>query len=235
MSKKLIVTITMCLLSFASTQYLQADWLILKDGSEIETSGPWQVKGNVVVFSLPNGNLASLRLSEVDITSSSAFSLGKREETVLKSETETPAKRTAVYTITDDDVSHSDGQEEPAVQEDPSGNSASGLVVTAWDKAEAPGNNGLIVTGTLQNQGAAPLGGIVLSAILYDENGDVIVVENARLNVQALGPQRKTNFRLDLPDIFNFSTVSFETDTFELATPRPTFDVEENEATADIF
>lgn len=225
------------LLFGASVGTLEGDWLVLKDGSVVETAGTWQVKGNLVVFSMPNGSLASLRLSNVDLPSSTDLSLNGREEEMTPTAVKAPPRKIASFVITDANVSHDEYEaERDAAGANRGGtspeNPGSGLVITAWDRADAPENNGLIVTGTLENQGAAPLAGIVLSAVFYDENGDAILARDAQLNAQALSPQRRTNFRIDLPEIFDFSTVAFETATFSLATPRP--DVEGEAADSDL-
>ncbi len=47
-----------------------ADWLVASDGSRIETTGPFKVEGKLVIFTLPNGTLGSLPLSEVDLEAS---------------------------------------------------------------------------------------------------------------------------------------------------------------------
>src|SRR6266498_3936719 len=49
-----------------------ADWLVLKDGSRVETKGGWQIDKGVVIFHLSNGTLASLRSAEVDLEASAA-------------------------------------------------------------------------------------------------------------------------------------------------------------------
>lgn len=41
-----------------------------RDGAVIETLGPWEVRGQVVVFRLPDGTLSSMRLRDVDIEAS---------------------------------------------------------------------------------------------------------------------------------------------------------------------
>src|SRR6476661_7310749 len=47
-----------------------ADWLVTREGGRIETRGAWKVKNQLVVFTLPNGTLSSLRLSEIDLAAS---------------------------------------------------------------------------------------------------------------------------------------------------------------------
>jgi hypothetical protein len=49
-----------------------ADWLVLADGGRVETAGPWEVRGGLVVFTLANGTLSSVRASEVDLPASEA-------------------------------------------------------------------------------------------------------------------------------------------------------------------
>jgi hypothetical protein len=49
-----------------------ADWLVTREGSRIETRGAWKIKNQLVVFTLPSGELSSLRLSEVDLAASEA-------------------------------------------------------------------------------------------------------------------------------------------------------------------
>ncbi len=38
-----------------------ADWIVTTDGERIETRGPWEVKGRLVVMTLADGELASMR------------------------------------------------------------------------------------------------------------------------------------------------------------------------------
>lgn len=51
---------------------IAADVLVLKDGSRVTTKGSWEVKGQQVLFELPNGTLSAVRLSEVDLDASEA-------------------------------------------------------------------------------------------------------------------------------------------------------------------
>ena len=49
---------------------VDADWLVLADGTRIETAGPWEARGRLVVFTTATGTLSSLRLDEVDLEAS---------------------------------------------------------------------------------------------------------------------------------------------------------------------
>jgi len=49
---------------------LRADVLVLRDGSRVETKGPFEVRGRQVIFTDSQGQLSALRLSEVDFEAS---------------------------------------------------------------------------------------------------------------------------------------------------------------------
>ena len=44
------------------------DWLVTNEGKQIETRGPWEVKGRQVIFTLPNGQLSALRVDDIRAT-----------------------------------------------------------------------------------------------------------------------------------------------------------------------
>ena len=46
------------------------DWLVMRDGTRLETDGAWEVKGRQVIFTRPGGALAALRLADVDLDAS---------------------------------------------------------------------------------------------------------------------------------------------------------------------
>ncbi len=80
-----------------------ADWLVTRDGHRIETDGPWQVKGRLVVYTDAGGTLRSLRLDEVDVEASEAA--GEEQEAPPASEPAEPVeKRAPVLVLTDKDV-----------------------------------------------------------------------------------------------------------------------------------
>ena len=54
------------------------DWLVTRDGTRLETTGPWQVKGRQVIFTRPGGALAALRLADVDLEASAAATEASR-------------------------------------------------------------------------------------------------------------------------------------------------------------
>jgi hypothetical protein len=81
-----------------------ADWLVLADGSRLETKGTWETRGAMVVFHLPNGTMSSLRASQVDLDASAALTRRIAEEAARPKPTATPApKRAPVAVLTDAD------------------------------------------------------------------------------------------------------------------------------------
>ncbi len=83
---------------------LAADILILEDGSSIETKGAWEVRGAVIVFTLPSGALSSIRASKVDLDASAVATVRASEEPAEEPEPAPPVE--PVLVLTDSDVSH---------------------------------------------------------------------------------------------------------------------------------
>jgi hypothetical protein len=77
-----------------------ADWLVTQEGKQVQTKGPWEVRRNLVVFTLPNGTLSSMRLSEVDLEKSESLTAEavRPPEAV---EAETPKEPVLVLTTRD--------------------------------------------------------------------------------------------------------------------------------------
>ncbi len=71
-----------------SVQPATADWLIGRDGSKLETRGPWKVQGSLIVLTLPDGRLASIAVGDVDLERSlveSASTVAQANPTVVRS------------------------------------------------------------------------------------------------------------------------------------------------------
>ena len=157
---------TACLLLAAP---LGADWLVTRDGGRVETDGPWTVKGRQVVFTLPSGTLASLRLDDVDLEASEAataeVATGAKETEDGEPAMEESASPIAV--ITNDSLGPASA---PPSSEAASGSAVNGdgedeeevapgtmratapFKVLHWRSASAAGR-GWEVTGTVQNAG----------------------------------------------------------------------------------
>ena len=102
------LAVTLLLVGFGLVGTASADWLVTRDGQRVETKGPWKVKRNQVIFTLPNGTLSSLRLSEVDLDLSQQLTVEMstpRDEPVAE---EAPAKP-SVLVLTNRDVAQGTG------------------------------------------------------------------------------------------------------------------------------
>ena len=173
-----LALLTVPLLSFGSAA--SADWLVTNDGAAVETRGPWQVEGKMVVFTSPTGTLSSLPLSEVDLAASEAHTQEMATAAAHAGEGEAPVKRPAVMVLTDADVRHvdpavpSEGAATESGEAIPSpgpGDSGSSLVVTEWDEDFNIDENAVEVAGSLQNSGRNPATSISLGVLLYSDSG----------------------------------------------------------------
>lgn len=104
-----------------------ADWLVMRDGSRVETKGPWEVRGAVVVFTLKNGTLGSVRAADADLDASQAAT-AEAAKPPAPAPAATPAPRKPAVTLTDADVKHYDG---PFRQTPPTGEEAAAAAPAA--------------------------------------------------------------------------------------------------------
>ena len=87
-----------------------ADWLVTREGKMVETVGPWEVRRNMVVFTLPSGTLSSMRLSEVDLEKSKTMTAEALRLAETQAAPEEPAPpKPSVRVITNSDVGESEG------------------------------------------------------------------------------------------------------------------------------
>ena len=98
-------------LTVALPQPATADWLVLKDGSRVETDGGWSQRGKLLVFTGTDGSLLSLRLDEVDLEASERATQEAVEAASRPPDPPAPRKP-SVFRLTDADVSHVDDEAE---------------------------------------------------------------------------------------------------------------------------
>ena len=72
----LCLAVTVVLLTVSA----QADILILTDGTAVNTDGPWEQKGKLVVFKMKSGGLASLPVEEIDFEATERYRNPPAEE-----------------------------------------------------------------------------------------------------------------------------------------------------------
>lgn len=209
-----------------------ADWLVTKEGARVETAGPWKVKGNQVVFTLPNGTLSSLRASEIDLDASAvATAQAKVPAPAPAAESDEKKERPKpVLVVTDKDVRRANetpatGSEAPpvvggeaAVSTPPGEEASSAVEVVGWQTRDSSEGDGLELYGTLRNNGTTIASSVELVVELRDAEGKPVLDSAAFLDSQTLGPGKSTTFRALLPGLTSI-------------TGEPQFKVKSNEIT----
>ena len=210
----------------------RADWLVTRDGGRVETAGAWQVKGKLVVFKTAAGDLASLRLAEVDLETSRAVTAEAAAAAAASEEVakEPPPKRRPVRVLTDKDFPRAQPAEPAAPgaageaakpPEAPEGKLAP-LQVVSWERGRDSFDGHAVITGTLHNTGVDVAADSGLIVRLYDEEGGLVASVAAELTATSLPAGESTGFRADFPGVFVFAAVKFETSAMRLETaPEP--------------
>jgi hypothetical protein len=211
-----------------------SDWLVTREGARVETRGPWQVKGKLVVFTQPDGTLASLRVSQVDLDASAQATKNAVEEAaaaeaIKASQTAEPVKKKSRIVLTDADFAKkpeapaaADGEGEDKSQAvSPQGREGDAerktpVVVSTWRQAERTEGDGIDVFGVLQNTGNALATGVALTVELYNDTGERVGSAVASLSAPGIRPGGSITFRAAFPNVFTFTEARFHVDSQEL-------------------
>ena len=192
-----------------------ADILVLKDGSRVETNGPWEVRGRQVVFELPNGTLSALRTSEIDLEASESAThdqKARRDVADTEQAQGDRARPESVLVVTNESLGLSpEGGEIDAPEDDgaPGGSASPGAISSEGDvrivdwSYDAVGEDPVYeVTGVLENQGrfAAEALSVYLDIVAVDEETGLQtpnrhILRRARVQVEDLAPGATTEFR----------------------------------------
>jgi hypothetical protein len=187
-----------------------ADWLLTRDGQRLETRGPWQVEGKLVVFTRTNGTLSSLRLSEVDLEASRAATAAASAPAPAPAPAKGAAKRPKpVLVLTDADVGHV-LPEQAAAAAPAEDSSETKLAVASWSEINEPDSFDVQIFGTLRNGAGEPATDIALTVRLLDAAGAVLGEQPALLGAKSLAAGASTNFRAAFPGIYTFGSVTFD-------------------------
>ncbi|MEO8093839.1 MAG: FxLYD domain-containing protein [Pseudolysinimonas sp.] len=200
-----------------SVQPSQADWLVTRDGGKVETRGPWQVKGKLVAFTRANGQLATMRLADVDLDASAKATAMASAPAVAPAAPADAAHRKSVLVLTDRDVGHVDGAGEPVgdVAKDEKApadadGAAGAVIVQNWQKALADDGSGLDIFGSLKNKGKDTATNIAVTVKLLDSEGKIIGTAEGTVSAAALAPDGTTTFRASFLGIREFASARFE-------------------------
>lgn len=211
-----------CLASLLSIAPVGADWLVMKDGTRVETRDAWQVKGSRVIFTLPNGTLSSLRLEEVDLDASAVATTAAEKEAEDGAEGEAkPAQRSEpepVAVLTNKDIGRA-RPAPPAVAADQEGGGEGegegneslpeaepiDVQVVSWNDLDTINLQGVEIRGSVRNFGADLARELTLTVTLFDSVGEILAQAEAFLGKTLLQPSAATDFRALFPGVTSYS------------------------------
>lgn len=203
---------------------VRADWLQLADGSRVETRGPWTVRGAQVVFSLPNGTLAALRTSQVDLAASERLTAAAKAPPPAAP---APPPRPPVLVITDEDLGApavvptrspppNVASPAPAV-EAPTAAPATAptpatrrLEVLSWESSYDPDSHTSSITGTLSNASEDVAHSMRLAVHALDREGTMVATAEATIHGRGLAPGTSTSFVARFPGVATVEGARFE-------------------------
>ena len=229
--KNLVRWLAVLVLGVAIASPLAADWLVTQDGARIETKGPWKVKRNQVIFTLPNGTLSALRKSEVDLDASAVATANAKQapaEAARAAAEEKPERRSSVAVFNNKNIgraaeSPSEERRAPA-QKKAKAKSDSPVVLVSWDQRDSSDGEGLEIIGSVRNEGSSLAANIRVQVTVLDNTGAEIFETTAFMRSTGLMPGRSTTFRALLPGIFTLFTdprIEVEAGDIELSSASP--------------
>lgn len=218
-------TVLMVLCLAVSTE---SAWLVTTEGEELEIRGDWQERGRLIVFTRPDGTLASIRASQIDLEASRQRSeLIVREVKPVTEPVE--ARQESIAVLTDENIKHfgsgaggtfSAATSRPASTEEAPGVDGSdpadqnkrqpspeGLAVDDWRYLQS--DAGTEVIGVVRNNGEDIYASIEVRVLVYGVDGELITTRNAQLANPILAPGRQSEFRLLLPQTFGVDRAEF--------------------------
>jgi hypothetical protein len=193
------------------------DWLVLGDGTRIETDGPWSERGRLIVFTSTEGVLVSLRASEVDLEASRTATLEAAAAVERPAPPPPSPPPASVFRLTDADVGHvddeaieTDEQEAPEPEAEAEEGSA-GVVLTQWEEVGNTAEDGVAIVGSLENRGDGAAVGLRVVVTAYDVEGELLGTSNAQIGSSSLMPGETTRLIANFPGLFEISAISIET------------------------
>ncbi|MEO6193842.1 MAG: FxLYD domain-containing protein [Thermoanaerobaculia bacterium] len=198
-----------------------ADWLVTHEGGRVETKGPWQMKGKLVVFTrADDGALASLRASEVDLDASTKATAAAKVQATAAPPAAVPQKKIAVLTDKDFRKPTPAGADGAAASA-PAAAHAGPLVVSDWKRVDNPDGEGLWVEGSVHNTTGEVMINASVEVQLYNEGGDRVGTASGLLAATSIKADGTVQFRATFPGIFTFASAKFEVSGFPINVASP--------------
>ena len=225
--------LALALLGGAVPATLGADWIVTRQGERFEVRGAPQLKGKLVVFTLPDGSLSSMRADRVDLEASKqATEQAKKAAAAPPAAEAAKPKRKSLIVLTDKDfkkplpagptdaavVDAKDAKEAKAAKgkdgkDVPSQDVPSSVEVASWERVPASQSkaDGIEIVGTVHNVSTSYLTGVIVVAQLFDDNGGIIGRFPATVENQVLPPNESSKFHLVAKGTFTFASIRWET------------------------
>ncbi len=223
------LTLAAVLLHLVGASLLCADWLVTRDGQQIETRGAWEIRGKAVIFTLPNGTLGSMRVKEVDLEASRALEESLAAKHVAPSEE--MEEKTPVLVVTDADMSPRalrrgpEDSDSPGEVSDAAPSPAapiSAVAVAQWERVDEPGELDFEISGTVRNGGSDMALDLKVSISLFDENGQSLVTTIAKVTKDTLVPGESTEFTAGFDSqVSDYDRVEFDVTSYDVVMKRP--------------
>ena len=232
----------------AASPAAHADWIVTRQGERFEIKGTWELKGKLVVFTLPNGTLSSMRADRIDLDASKQATEQAKKDAAAKPAQPGPAKpaRKAVIVLTDKDFKKAplpDGAPDAAAGTAPAAGAAAGsadakkggkntppskdvpsaVEVVNWNRVPANESkaSGAELVGTVRNTSQDILTEVTVVADLFDDNGGLIGRYTATVDNQQLPPSETAKFRVVANGVFAFASIRWETQGKGFKTTQP--------------
>lgn len=202
-----------CALAVSSVAFVsvsrpaRADWLVTRDGAQIETKGPWRVEGRQVLFHRTGGALASLRTDDVDLEASRTLTAEKKaaaEAKPAEAPPAAPAKRPAsAARVTNPEVKGG-GARGPKAPEGTAGEPAGEAAIPVIEVdapfsihgvALAETKDGWSVSGTLRLTGGSDVVKVVVAHLLVLEGEAELDSTPVEMGGLRFSPGAGTTFR----------------------------------------
>lgn len=191
-----------------------ADWLVTRDGGKVETRGAWKVKGKTVVFTRADGQLASLRIADVDWAASERATAEAAAPPPAEEKAPPEPKKEPRWVLTDSNFRPSPPppkpeEEKPAEAEtDAVGRPRVPVALETWERRDHP--DGLEIAGSLRNPGNEIAAEVGVTVQLYDEEGSLLATSEGRIATPSIAPGATAAFRASFPGVFTFAEAKFD-------------------------
>lgn len=190
------------------------DWLVTRDGSTVETDGPWRVDDRLIVFRTKDGALSSVRRSTIDLEASERLTREMAERAARPAPEAPPERPEATIRLTESDlppVARSDEAADGPTGEAGTGEAAESLQITSWEEVDGDAADGTSFLGEVRNVTERTALGVQVEVTLYDEAGEATATTRAALTTTALPARASARFRASFPAVYHYTRVDFRT------------------------